>query len=161
MTFLAFAENTIQLIPDGTLLFHLFTVVVMVAVLNRTLFRPINKVLADREAQISGRAGEAKKLRDDIETSLSRYERGLREARTAGYHLVEIERTQALKLREEKVIKVREEILTELTREKTEIERQAAEAREALLAEAIKTAAVIGSQILHRPVSDSAIPRDY
>ena len=161
MTFLAFAENTIQLIPDGTLLFHLFTVVVMVAVLNRTLFRPINKVLADREAQISGRAGEAKKLRDDIETSLSRYERGLREARTSGYHLVEIERTQALKLREEKVVKVREEILTELTREKTEIERQTAEAREALRAEAIKTAAVIGSQILHRPVSDSAIPRDY
>ena len=81
MIFLAFAENSIQLVPDGTLLLHLITIVVMVFILNRTLFRPINKVLADREAETLGREREAKKLRATVEGSLLKYERGLRDAR--------------------------------------------------------------------------------
>ena len=43
------AETSIQLVPDGTLLLHLLMVGVMVAVLNRTLLKPINQILAERE----------------------------------------------------------------------------------------------------------------
>ncbi|HEV7398045.1 MAG TPA: hypothetical protein VGN86_16155, partial [Pyrinomonadaceae bacterium] len=71
MIILALAENSIQLVPDGTILLHIVAVVVMVAILNRTMFRPINKILADREAQTAGRSSEAKKLRADVEDSIS------------------------------------------------------------------------------------------
>lgn len=152
MIILAFAEESIQLVPDGTILIHLVMVVVMVALLNRTLFRPINKILADREAQTTGRADETRRLRGDIDRDLSRYERDLREARTSGYHLIERERGQALKLREQNLSQVRDEIRAEVDREKREIERQAAGARETLRAQAIESAREIGSQILHRPV---------
>jgi hypothetical protein len=37
------AESTIQLVPDGTLLLHLLMVVVMVAVVNRTLLKPLTR----------------------------------------------------------------------------------------------------------------------
>jgi F-type H+-transporting ATPase subunit b len=155
MIILAFAENAIQLVPDGTLLLHLLILVVMVFVLNRTLFRPVNQVLAEREAQTSGKLSEAKKLRADFESTLSRYERGLREARSKAYHLVEIERTEALRVRDESVTQVKEEIRTLITREKSEIERQVEEARRTLALESIQSAIQIGSQILHRPVSDT------
>lgn len=152
MIILAFAENSIQLVPDGTILIHMLLVIGMVALLNRTMFRPINKVLAEREAQTSGRASQAKKLQTEIDQSLKRYEGGLREARTAAYHLVEVERTAALKSREEKINEIREEVRAWTNREKDEIERQAQAARETLKVEATQTAAEIGSQILHRRV---------
>ena len=56
------AESSIQLVPDGTLLVHLVMVAVMVAVLNRTLLRPVNKILADREKHILGRVDEAQEM---------------------------------------------------------------------------------------------------
>jgi len=42
---LGFAENSIQLVPDGTLLLHILIILVMVYVLNATLFKPINRIL--------------------------------------------------------------------------------------------------------------------
>ena len=156
MIVLAFAGDTIQLVPDGTLLLHLLIVVGMVAVLNRTLFRPVNRVLAEREAQTSGRLRQAKDLRADIENTLSRYERGLREARSAAYHLIDLERTEALRLREEKVTELKTEIRSWVAEQRAEIERQAQEARKVLDLESRRSAIRIGSQILHRPVGDSS-----
>jgi F-type H+-transporting ATPase subunit b len=161
MIILALAESSIQLVPDGTLLLHLLLVVAMVAILDRTLFRPINKVLAEREAQTTGRVDEASKLQDDIEKALSQYERTLREARSSAYHFIEQERTEALKLREGEISQVREEIKSLVTHEKTEIERQVAAARAALETEALTTAVQIGSQILHRPIRNTEIPTDF
>jgi len=48
---LGFAENSIQLVPDGTLLLHILIILVMVYVLNATLFKPINQILAKHSGQ--------------------------------------------------------------------------------------------------------------
>jgi F0F1-type ATP synthase membrane subunit b/b' len=48
MTFVAFAENSIQLVPDGTLFLHIIIILLMVFVLNATLFKPINRILEER-----------------------------------------------------------------------------------------------------------------
>ena len=62
MTFLAFAENSIQLVPDGTLILHIVIILVMVFVLNATLFKPINRILEEREKRTRGRSGEAQDI---------------------------------------------------------------------------------------------------
>ncbi len=155
MIILAFAENSIQLVPDGTILFHLFLVIVMIWLLNRTLFKPINKVLSDREAETKGRTAEAQKLTADMEKRLARYEQGLRAARNSAYQMIDSERAEAIKIREAALSEIRQEIRDEVLREKAEIERQAKEAQEALRAQALESALVIGSQILRRPVRDS------
>ena len=80
---------------------HLFVVVVMVAVVNRTLLRPINKVLEERDKNILGRVAEAKDLLSDREQAMTEYNQGLREARTEGYHLLEKERAQAVMERDD------------------------------------------------------------
>ena len=78
MIFLAFAENSIQLVPDGTLFLHIAIILIMVFVLNRTLFKPINRILDERERRTRGRSGEA----HDI---LQRVEEGLIELRAHPY----------------------------------------------------------------------------
>ena len=51
---LGFAENSIQLVPDGTLILHVIIILVMVYVLNATLFKPINQILESREKRTRG-----------------------------------------------------------------------------------------------------------
>jgi F0F1-type ATP synthase membrane subunit b/b' len=67
------AETSIQLVPDGTLLLHLLMVAVMVFVLNRTLLKPINRILSEREKQITGRLKEAEALSAESEEKRHRY----------------------------------------------------------------------------------------
>ncbi len=156
MTIFALAENSIQLVPDGTILIHLLIVVGMVFILNRTLFRPLNKVLAERDAQTSGRLDEAKNFQADLDRKLAKYERGLREARTSAYQLVEKERAQAVKQREQQLTTVRDEVRALVSQEKSEIDQQVEEARKAIALESIKSAMQIGSQILHRPIEGTS-----
>ena len=144
------AESSIQLVPDGTLLVHLLMVAVMVAVLNRTLLRPINQILADREKHILGRVDEAQEMQKLTEQKLTEYNSALREARTEGYHLLEKERSQALREKDEKVRIFKEEIgamLAEGIRATHDQERQA---QRQLEAEAETLGAMITSQILRR-----------
>ena len=63
-------ETPIQLVPDGTLLLHLLMVAVMVFILNRTLLKPINQILAERDKLITGRRAEAESLAAETEEKL-------------------------------------------------------------------------------------------
>src|SRR6185436_2599702 len=103
-------EASIQLVPDGTLLLHLLMVGVMVFVLNRTLLKPINQILAEREKQIAGSLKEAEALAWETRDKLKKYNDALREARTDGYKLLEKERAQGLKEKEEKLRTYRDEL---------------------------------------------------
>jgi F-type H+-transporting ATPase subunit b len=150
---LAFAENSIQLVPDGTLLFHVLVVLIMVGVLNRTLYRPVNKVLEERERQTKGRQEEAGKLLADVEQKLTRYERGLRDARTSAYQLLEQERTKELRKRDERLASVKEDVRRLIQDEKSRIDSEVTEARSALDVESKRSATEIGSRILRRPIS--------
>ena len=59
---LGFAENSIQLVPDGTLILHVIIILVMIYVLNATLYRPINQILESREKRTRGRLTEAQEI---------------------------------------------------------------------------------------------------
>lgn len=155
MTLVAFAENSIQLVPDGTLLLHILLILVMVFVLNATLFKPINRILEERERRTRGRSGEAHDILQRVEEKVTLYERTLREARAAGYQLMEQERVAALSERQARLDTVKSEIGSLVTEQKEAIHAQVEEARATLDREARGIAADIGSQILHRPISDA------
>ncbi|HWS99267.1 MAG TPA: hypothetical protein VN256_03270 [Pyrinomonadaceae bacterium] len=155
MTLLAFAENSIQLVPDGTLFLHILIILVMVFVLNATLFKPINRILEERERRTRGRSGEAHDILQRVEEKMTLYERTLREARAAGYQLMEQERGAALSERQARLDAVKSEINSSVMEQKEEIRAQVEEARATLDQEARRIAADIGSQILHRPISDT------
>lgn len=152
---LGFAENSIQLVPDGTLILHVILILVMVYVLNATLFKPINQILASREKRTRGRMSEAQEIMVNVEQHLADYERSLRQARSQAYAVAEAERTEAMKERQLKINELRDELARSVAAEKQEIQQQAAQVRTALEAESHRIAIEIGSRVLSRPLSES------
>lgn len=157
MISLAFAENSIQLVPDGTLILHIAIILVMVLILNATLFKPINRILEERERRTRGRSGEAQDILHRVEQKLSHYENSLREARAEGYRLMEQQRAVAMSERQAKLSAVREEINQLIAEQKNIIRAQTEEARATLASDSRRIAAEIGAQILQRPISDAVI----
>ncbi|MDQ6653257.1 MAG: ATP synthase F0 subunit B [Acidobacteriota bacterium] len=150
LVFLAFAESQIQLVPDGTLVFHLAVIVVMVALLNVTLLKPINRILEERERRTKGRLSEAQQALATVDQKLREYERRLREARTEGYALMEQERILLSREREGKVAEVKSEITSWLSGEKENLRSEAEKVKANLEADAHTRALEISQRILHR-----------
>jgi F-type H+-transporting ATPase subunit b len=144
------AEASIQLIPDGTLLFHLFLVVLMVVVLNRTLLKPINQILAEREKQIANRMSEAQALATETDEKLRKYDDALRDARSEGYRLLEKERAEGLKAKEEKLKQYREQLSKEVAVQVEATRKQEQSVKGELEAQAAEMGNLISSQILRR-----------
>jgi F0F1-type ATP synthase membrane subunit b/b' len=145
------AETSIQLVPDGTLLLHLLMVGVMVFVLNRTLLKPINQILAERERQITGRRAEAEKLAAESDEKLRQYNEALHDARVDGYRLLDKERAEGLKQREEKVRQYRDQMSKEVAAQVETTRQQEESAKRELDAQASSMSDLISSQILRRP----------
>jgi F-type H+-transporting ATPase subunit b len=143
-------EASIQLVPDGTLLVHLLMVVVMVYILNRTLLRPINQILAEREKQIAGRLQEAEAMAAETEQKLKRYNDALRDARVEGYKLLEKERADALKEKDEKVRQHREQTSSEVAAQLDNIKRQEQSVKQELETQAASISSLISAQVLRR-----------
>ena len=145
------AETSIQLVPDGTLLLHLLMVAIMVFVLNRTLLKPINQILAERERQIAGRLKEAQMMAAETQEKRRKYNQTLREARGEGYSLLEKERAEGLKQKEEKLRQYREEMSKEIAAQLEATRQQKQSVKGELEAQAAAISNLISSQILRRP----------
>jgi F-type H+-transporting ATPase subunit b len=124
---------------------------VMVFVLNATLFKPINKILEERERRTRGHGG-AVDLIEQIDQGMARYENSLREARSEGYRLLETQRAAAMQDRQSKLEVVRSEIERLVADEKQAIKSQTEEARSSIETNARTLASQIGTRILRRPV---------
>lgn len=154
---LGFAENSIQLVPDGTLILHVIIILVMVWLLNATLYKPINRILTARERRTRGRLTEAQEILENVTEKMTDYERSLRRARTEAYALTEAQRAEAMKERQQKLNEMRAELAQSIAQEKEAINGQAAEARVTLEAESQRLAREIGSRVLNRPLNDGQI----
>jgi F-type H+-transporting ATPase subunit b len=143
-----FAFLQIQLIPDGTLFIHIALILLMIWILNRTFFRPINKVLESREKNSGGRATEAQEILNQVQEKNAAFDSAIREVRNEGYELIEKQRSKAVAKRQKKVEAVKEEVATLLLTEKETIAQQTAEAQKSITTEAQKLAEKISANIL-------------
>lgn len=154
---LGFAENSIQLVPDGTLILHVLIILLMVYVLNATLFKPINQILASREKRTGGRLSEAEEILKSVSEKLTAYERSLRQARSEAYARTEAQRADAMKQRQQKLNEMREQLAQSIAGEKETIQQQVAAARATLEDESRQLAHEIGIRVLGRPVEPPMI----
>jgi F-type H+-transporting ATPase subunit b len=153
LVLLGLAGNAIQLVPDGTLLLHLAVIAVMVALLNVTLLKPINRILENRERRTKGRFGEAQSILASLSERLLEYESRLREARAEGYVLLEEERAAVSRERERKVAEIKVEVATWLHEQKEKLGIDAEQIRATLEKDAKTMALEIARQILRREVN--------
>lgn len=146
MFLLAFAE--IQLVPDGSLFIHIALILLMIWILNRTFFRPINRIIEAREKNKGGHSSEAQEILQDIGEKEAKYDAAMLDARSKGYELIEKERTKALKKKEQKIGEVKEAVSIAHSQELSELEAQTSEARALIASEAEKMAEKISANIL-------------
>ena len=145
---LGMAGNSIQLVPDGTLLLHVLLILAMVGVLNRTLFQPINRSLETRDTLGRGAIEEARALQASAERDLESYEAALRTARAEGYKKTEAQRREELAKREVELSQLKAQLSEIIKREKSLLEKQTGDARAVLLDESQRLAAEIHHRIL-------------
>jgi F0F1-type ATP synthase membrane subunit b/b' len=147
MVLLAAAES-IQLFPDGTLFIHIALILLMIWVLNRTFFKPINQVIESRERQKGGHGSEAESILSDVSEKQAKYNKELLAARSEGYELVEKERSAAIAQRQAKIADAKAETAQVLTTGKQKLEEEAAQARSIIAGEAVGMAEKISANIL-------------
>jgi F-type H+-transporting ATPase subunit b len=157
MTALAFAEgegNIIQ--PDGSLIFVLVLFIIFVFVLNRILFKPIGRVLDERETLTEGARTEARAAIRRYQAQLAEYEARIRQARGESYRLLEQQRAAALEERRRLIEQAKGEANQKIEQAKAEIAQQAEIARAALEVEARQIADQISRTVLGRTVGGGA-----
>jgi F-type H+-transporting ATPase subunit b len=157
MTALALSEgegNIIQ--PDGSLIFVLVLFLIFVFVLNRILFKPIGRVLDERETLTEGAKTEARAATRRYQAQLADYEARIRQARGESYRLLEQHRAGALEERRQLIEQVKAEATEKIEEARAEIAGQAERAREALEVESRQIAAQISRTVLGRTVGGGA-----
>jgi F-type H+-transporting ATPase subunit b len=148
MVLFALAEASIQLVPDGTIFLHIGMILLMIWILNRTFFRPINRILEERERKSGRGGGAAGQILSQVDEKVSTYEKALREARSEGYNLMEANRGEANAVRQAQINAVKEEVTGLIATEKDSVRKQTEDARTALTGDARKMAESITSTIL-------------
>ena len=150
---LAFAEGGGNIIsPDGSLVFVLILFIIFVFVMNRILFRPIGRVLDERQTLIEGSENEARAAQRRYEAKLADYEATIRQARADSYRRTEQQRAAALDERRRLIEEAKQQARNEIERAKREIESQVADARRALERETRAIAERISQTVLGRAV---------
>ena len=147
MHMLAFAES-IQLFPDGTIFIHIALILLMIWILNRTLFRPINSIIDSREKNKGGFSSEAEKILSEVDQKESKYTAELLDTRSKSYELVEKEQKKATAAHEQKLADAKAETAASFDSGKAELDKQASDARAAIDTDAEKLADKIAASIL-------------
>ncbi|CAN5221102.1 F0F1 ATP synthase subunit B [soil metagenome] len=143
------AFQSVELVPNGTMFIHIALILLMIYILNRTFFRPINRVLESRERNKGGHSSEAEEILKSVEEKQVHYDAAMLEARSKGYELIEKERTEAVTKKQAEINSVKQTVAQITANEHEELERQTAEARKMIGEEAEKMAAKISSNILN------------
>jgi F-type H+-transporting ATPase subunit b len=148
MHLLLFAEEVVQLFPDGSLFIHIAMVLAMIWILNRTLYRPINRVLEARDRAKGGRSSEAEDILQKAEAEHARYSKETLAARSQGYELVEGEHKKNTAQREKKLAEAKAAVADEFATGRAELEKEVENARNTIRTEAEKMADTIAGNIL-------------
>ena len=154
---LAFAEGGGDIIsPNGSLVLVLILVLILVFVLNRILFRPIGRVLDQRQTLTEGAANEARAARRTHEARLAEYESTIRQARAESYKRAEQQRAVAMEDRRRLIDEAKLQANGEIERAKQDIEQQVVRARASLESESRQIAERISRTVLGRTVGGGA-----
>jgi F-type H+-transporting ATPase subunit b len=154
---LAFAEGGGDIIsPDGSLVFVLFLFLILVFILNRILFRPVGRVLDERQTLTEGATNEARAARRTYDARLAEYEANIRQARAESYKRSEQERAAAVEERRHLIDEAKLHAHEQIEDAKREIEQQVVHARAALESESRQIAERISRTVLGRTVGGGA-----
>jgi F-type H+-transporting ATPase subunit b len=150
----ASASETLELTPDLVVTGVLFVAfLVLILPLNHLIFRPLLRVMDEREERIAGARRRAERVQVQAQESLQRYEDAIREA----YQEASAERRQKLDVARAELQSVtqqaRQDAEQELVRARQELQGSLSQARDSLRASASELADLAAERILGRSLS--------
>ncbi|MDO8427056.1 MAG: ATP synthase F0 subunit B [Deltaproteobacteria bacterium] len=135
---------------NQTLLFQMIGFFALLFILNRLLYKPLLKVLKEREERIDGSLKAAAKSDKDVEEGLSSYEKKIKEAALKGTEAKNKLKQEGLEREKEVIEAARASAAVELGKMQTELEKSKRAALESLKGEAVSISKNIAEKILER-----------
>ncbi len=148
--FVLLEENIVQ--PNITIFIVFGLFIIFALILNQILFKPIGKVLDERESLTEGAAAEARAAARQYQSRLANYEETIRQARAESYRKIEEQRKAALDERQKLIEAARGQADAEIAKGREQIAKEATAARTQLESEARQIAEQISRTVLGRAV---------
>ncbi len=135
---------------DLAFFIQMINFLVLMVVLNVFLYKPIRKVLADRDEEINGAKARAAEVDKDVQEKMAQYEARLREARARTSEERNVLKKEALAQEADIVEKARKEAADSLAAIKNKVTKEAADAKELLREQARTLSLEICEKVLGR-----------
>lgn len=141
------------MLPDLSVVWVIFFVLLLTVVLDRLLLRPVLRVMAERERAITSARELAERAATDARRATAEFEQKTSEARAELYRQMDEMRRMASEERALIVARTRAEAEAEIAAASAKLKAEAEEARRRLDAEADALGAAIAERILGRRAS--------
>ncbi len=138
---------------DWTLFVQILNFLVLVFLLNMVLFRPIRKILQDRQARLNMFEEDISGLANNRQGVLGEVEEQLTAARREGLGLRENLRLEGSQAESSLLEQVKKEVDAEWTKVEAKIKKDVAKARDALKTQVQDFATALATKILGRTLS--------
>ncbi len=140
-----------RVLPDSTVFLVIGLILTLAVILDRLVFRPVLKVVAERETAVSSARALAERASDEAQRTSAEFERKTQEARAALHRQMEDMRRAALEERTTLVGETRREADQMLAEARATLAADVARARARLDADAESLANEATQRILGRP----------
>ena len=141
------------MLPDLSVVWVIFFVLLLTVVLNRLLFKPLLRVMAEREQAISSARELAERSATEARQATLEFERKTGEARAELYKQMDEMRRAAMAERADILARTRVEAEAEIAAASAQLNAQVEDARRKLGAEAEALGAAVAERILGRRAS--------
>jgi F-type H+-transporting ATPase subunit b len=138
-------------LPNLSIVFVIFAVVLLAIVLDRALFKPLLRVMRERETAVNAAMKLAEDAAAKAEAATAQFDASVAAARADLYKQMDERRKAAEGYRNELVAKTKADVDAQLASARAELDAQAARARAALEAEAENLGRDIAAKVLGRP----------
>ena len=139
------------MLPNLSIIFVVFAVVLLAVVLDRVLFKPLVRVMREREAAIRSAMQAAESATAKAQAASAEFDASVAAARAELYKQMDERRRAAEGYRKELVAQTKADVDSQLAGAKAELEAQANEAKARLDAEAEQLGKDIAAKVLGRP----------
>lgn len=140
-------------LPDLSVIWVIFFVLLLTVVLDRLLFKPVLRVIAERERAIRSARELAERSASEARLASAEFEKKTGEARAELYRQMDEMRRTAMNERAEIMARTRAEAEAEIAAASARLAAEAEDARRRLSAEADALGAAVAERILGRKAS--------
>jgi len=138
-------------LPNLSVIFVIIAVVLLAIVLDRVLFKPLLRVMHQRDAAIKSAMQAAESAAAKAQAASAEFDANVTAARADLYKQMDERRKAAEAYRKELVAQTKADVDAQLAGAKAELDAQAAKARATLEAEAEELGKDIAAKVLGRP----------